>query len=39
MVIKQMKILAITSELNTTAINRLIEGIRHYKNLKIMNQM
>ena len=26
--------LAITSELNTTAINRLIEGIRHYKNLK-----
>jgi len=25
---------AITSELNTTAINRLIEGIRHYKNLK-----
>lgn len=24
----------ITSELNTTAINRLIEGIRHYKNLE-----
>lgn len=23
----------ITSELNTTAINRLVEGIRHYKNL------
>ena len=28
---------AITSELNTTAINRLIEGIRHYKNLKNNN--
>lgn len=25
---------AITSELNTTSINRLVEGIRHYKNLK-----
>lgn len=25
---------AITSELNTTAINRLVEGIRHYKNIK-----
>ncbi|MFW3372718.1 ElyC/SanA/YdcF family protein [Aliarcobacter butzleri] len=24
----------ITSELNTTAINRLVEGIRHYKNLQ-----
>ena len=29
---------AITSELNTTAINRLVEGIRHYKNLKESNK-
>ena len=29
---------AITSELNTTAINRLVEGIRHYKNIKDENK-